>query len=97
MFQYFQKKATPIKKVKSDVPKVEERVPDVNMSEDELREKIEELKGAKKKYGKFNDLKYIELNDGCMMPALGVGTALVSIIMKISVIYLEYIPYERYL
>ncbi|XP_022120141.2 uncharacterized protein LOC110996654 [Pieris rapae] len=70
----FEKKVTSPKKVKSDTPK-HKGAPEVNMSEDELRERIEELRGAKK-YGKFTDLKYVELNDGFMMPALGVGTAL---------------------
>ncbi|XP_047518930.1 uncharacterized protein LOC125058826 isoform X2 [Pieris napi] len=70
----FEKKVTSPKKIKSDTPK-HKGAPEVNMSEEELRERIEELRGAKK-YGKFTDLKYVELNDGFMMPALGVGTAL---------------------
>ncbi|XP_045530450.1 uncharacterized protein LOC123718107 isoform X2 [Pieris brassicae] len=70
----FEKKVTSPKKIKSETPK-HKGPPEVNMSEEELRERIEELRGAKK-YGKFTDLKYVELNDGFMMPALGVGTAL---------------------
>ncbi|CAF4891734.1 unnamed protein product [Pieris macdunnoughi] len=70
----FEKKVTLPKKIKSDTPR-QEGAPEVNMSEEELKERIEELREAKK-YGKFTDLKYVELNDGSMMPALGVGTAL---------------------
>ncbi|CAK1550211.1 unnamed protein product [Leptosia nina] len=73
----FETKVTTVK-TRTDIKKNQSKeMTQDNMTEEELKERIQELKEARK-YGKFTDLKYIELNDGCMMPALGVGTALLN-------------------
>ncbi|XP_045781653.1 MATH and LRR domain-containing protein PFE0570w-like [Maniola jurtina] len=48
------------------------------INEEELRGRIEELKSAKVKYGRSEDVAYIELNDGGKMPVLALGTAMLE-------------------
>ncbi|XP_045506124.1 GRIP and coiled-coil domain-containing protein-like [Colias croceus] len=75
----FEKKSTPVTVESRNKPKDQSKtVSEEKMNEEELRLKIEELKGAKRKYGRYTDLKFVELNDGSKMPAIGLGTALLS-------------------
>ncbi|VVD03870.1 unnamed protein product, partial [Leptidea sinapis] len=48
------------------------------MTEDELTQKVAELTGARRRFGRRTDMKFIELPDGGKMPAIGLGTALLS-------------------
>ncbi|CAG4959191.1 unnamed protein product [Colias eurytheme] len=75
----FEKKSTPVRVESRNKPKDQSKtVSEEKMNEEELRLKIEELRGAKRKYGRYTDLKFVELNDGSKMPAIGLGTALLS-------------------
>ncbi|XP_046975509.1 serine-rich adhesin for platelets-like isoform X2 [Vanessa cardui] len=48
------------------------------LSDEKLQEKITELKNAKIKYGKFENMTSIELRDGSSMPVIALGTALLE-------------------